>query len=354
MRRDGRDLTLGGSVFRVAGACCYYFAFASEADQIRILDLASDVGLNALRIWAFNDLAHAPRAGELCFQYFDDARSTPILHEGPDGLERLDRAVALSGARGMRLILTLANHHPHYGGLPQYSRWFGGAQPVYEDARVERAFRHYAQSLIGRRNTVNGLSYRSDPAILAWEIVNEPRSHGNARVITQWLDRMSRFVRECAPDQLIAAGDEGFLAAPGFPQWMVDGSSGVDAEAIANLPAIDIPTFHLYPDQWAPAEDPIAFGEAWIAAHAALAKRVGKPMLLEEFGLPESRGRDFAYGAWLEAAAEGGLAGTLAWMIGLPGQGDQYLLSNAAEAAAIVPRARRSISSVHRGRPAAG
>ena len=52
-----------GSTFHVAGANCYYLAYSSGADEgsyehawvEEVLDEASSLGLNVLRLWAFQD-----------------------------------------------------------------------------------------------------------------------------------------------------------------------------------------------------------------------------------------------------------------------------------------------------------
>ena len=38
----------------------------------------------------------------------------------------LDYVVATAGARGMRVILTLTNYLPAYGGAQQWVHWYGG------------------------------------------------------------------------------------------------------------------------------------------------------------------------------------------------------------------------------------
>ena len=41
-------------------------------------------------------------------------------------LQGLDRVVAAAGAHGLRLVLTLTNYLPAYGGAPQWVRWNNG------------------------------------------------------------------------------------------------------------------------------------------------------------------------------------------------------------------------------------
>lgn len=341
------QLVLNGDNFQIAGANIYYFAFSSEADQARLLDLAGDFGFNVLRIWAFNDFVNlppnspVPGDSDICFQFLTPGASQPELRDGPFGLQRLDSAIKLAGDRGLRLILTLTNYHADYGGMPQYQRWLNlpNLNDFYRDAGALATFQNWVQAIITRQNTLTNLSYADDPTILAWEIANEPRCPSDpsgTQLLTDWLTEMSAYIRSIAPNQLIAAGDEGFFNHQlAGNDWLFNGSLGVSAEDILGIPDIDFGTFHLYPDQWAKNQDPQAFGQMWIQNHIDAASRASKPAVLEEYGLPASPERNNIYESWLSLIEQEDAAGALVWMLGLPGQGDAYLLTNVADAPAI-------------------
>ena len=346
-------LVVNGDAFHIVGANIYYFAFSTQADQTRLLDLASDFNLNVLRIWAFNDFINVPPNppipgdSDVCFQFLNPGANAPEIRDGPFGLERLDSAIKLAGDRGIRLILTLTNHNPDYGGMPQYQRWLGlqNLNDFYRDARAKTTFQNWIRAVITRPNAMTNLVYADDPTILAWEIANEPRCPSEppgSQLLTDWLDEMSTFIRSIAPRQLIAAGDEGFFdhqRAGG--NWLFNGSLGVSTEEILGIPNIDFGTYHMYPDQWAKNEDPQAFGEMWIQNHIDAASRASKPMVLEEYGLPSSNERNDIYTSWHELIEQQEAAGDLVWMLGLPGEGDAYLLSQVDDAPAIKDHASR-------------
>src|SRR5207248_11145140 len=131
-------------------------------------------------------------------------------------LQRLDRAVKLAGDRNIRLILTLTNYNPDYGGIPQLARWLGltTLNDFYSDAVAIQTFQNWVEAIVKRQNALTNLSYAEDPTILAWEIANEPRclsDPSGTELLTKWLSEMSAFIRSIAPRQLIGAGDEGFF-----------------------------------------------------------------------------------------------------------------------------------------------
>jgi mannan endo-1,4-beta-mannosidase len=330
VERQTDRLAVDGSPFRVFGANCYYLAYLPEDDQRRVFDLAVSFGFNTVRIWAFNDSATQPDGQQVFFRYRAAGAASPTLFEGELGLARLDSAVKLAGEYGVRLILTLANHLKDYGGVPRYMDWLGlpSEESFYWETRARQAFAAWTGELVERTNVLTGTRFTEDPAILAWEIINEPRCPWDPScvVLTDWIAQMARKIRALVPRQLIACGDEGFFSHARSPSWLFNGSMGVSAEAILGIPEIDFSSAHLYPENWGLAQDPVEFGRMWIREHAAAATRANKPFILGEFGLADKRLRDLAYDAWIEEIDRCG-AGALVWMIGLPGWGDEFLLT---------------------------
>lgn len=306
-QRDG--LFAGPEPFRIAGANNYYLGSVEETTAARVLDMATEIGCNTLRTWAF------------------------VRRDEP-GLARLDRAICLAGQRGIRLIFALENYWSDFGGVPAYVNRFGLANTAefYRHAQYRGAYREWAMRIVTRVNAFTGLRYCDDPTILAWELMNEPRCSQAANgeeILLGWIDEMSRLVRSLAPRQLVAVGDEGFFRSPQSKSWLHNGSQGVNCEAILALDAVDFGTYHLYIDRgWTNGKDAPDFGKQWIREHIDTGRLANKPMLLEEFGValpPEERA--LLYADWLgEVNAAGGL-GALVWMIGLPeGPGQPYAL----------------------------
>ncbi len=327
--RDG-CFSVGGSAFPVVGANNYYLAYASDAMRGNVIAAAAQLGLNVLRAWAFLDCEAAnpgevPKGGwgDVWFQCWDLETRAPRVNEGETGLIRLDRLIADAEQADIRLILPLVNQWPDFGGMDRYVKWFGAASrdQFYRDARLRAAYQSYVAQVLTRRNTVTGRLYQDEPAILAWELANEPEcdTRDGRDVLLGWVRDMSQWVKRHDPNHLLAVGDQGYFA--GGSGSLYNGSRGVDTEAFLSIPEIDFGTVHLYPQGWN-QPDPILFGIQWIEQHLAAGRAAGKPVLIEEYGmtikpdaLPSALTRNFVYRYWLNAVLSQKGAGDLAWMI---------------------------------------
>jgi mannan endo-1,4-beta-mannosidase len=300
-----------GSRFKIAGANNYYLAFATHSMRRAVLDAAKQMGLNVLRCPAFLD---ATWRGAY-FQSWNPATNGPEVNIGENGIQRLDHLIADAEQAGIRLILPLVNHWPDFGGMDRYVEWFHAAsrEAFYRDPVIRQAYQCYVSQIVTRKNTVTGRLYKDEPAILAWELANEPRcdARDGGAILLEWVRDMSRWIKQNDPNHLLGVGDEGFF-----------GKHGVDCEAFLNVPDIDFGTFHLYPQAWK-QRDPLSFGLRWIEQHLAAGRSAGKPMLLEEYGmtiggrrgLSSASERDEIYRAWLDSVLAQDGAGDLAWMI---------------------------------------
>ena len=298
--------------------------------QSAILDLASSLQLNVIRLWAFWE-------------------SRPENHVF---FERLDRAIASAADRDIRVILTLANNWKDFGGVPEYLNRFDltGHDQFYRDGRCRAAYWMWVEQLIERVNTISGRRYKDDPGILAWELANEPRCadvKDGEELLISWIWEMATLLRAKAPDHLVAVGDEGFFhRARAGRNELFNGSHGTNFEAILGIGPVDFGTYHMY-GEWAKKQDLTEWGLMWIREHIAAAQRANKPVLLEEYGAAARPDRPEVYDSWLREIEDSDALGDLIWMIGLPkGPGqpydpDTYMISDGPELSIIGDHARR-------------
>jgi len=291
--RDGSTLSLCGQPFQVLGTNVYYaqsYLCYGDGDKQRVIEAFDDMvrmSLPVARIWAFYDGGSGDSA---------TIRSAPGTYR-EEGLVGLDRAVSEAKKRGIRLIMTLTNYWTDYGGLPTYARWAGasGPQAFYTNTTMQGYFKDYATLLSRRTNTLTGVAYKDEPAILAWEIANELRcpTCASVDVVLSTIDSLATLLKGLFPNHLISDGGEGFDDTeanwgPLSNIYPVRGDERMSFSKIVKLASIDMASYHYYPDPWgmdltSPATI-ASDAQTWIDGHAALAKAAGKVVFWGEFG----------------------------------------------------------------------
>lgn len=269
--KSGEFFNLDGSTKYFAGTNSYWIGFlTNDADVESTLDDMVASGLKILRVWGFNDVTSIPSSGTVYYQYLSSSGST--INTGADGLERLDVVVAAAEARGIKLIINFVNNWSDYGGIAAYVTAFGGsATSWYTDSASQTQYQKYIKAVVSR--------YTGSPAILAWELGNEPRCNGcDTSVIYNWAKNTSAYIKSLDSQHMVTTGIEGF-GLPGDGSYPYTYGEGTDFVALLNITTLDFATFHLYPNSWGESYD---WGSSWIETHGAACAAAGVPCLLEE------------------------------------------------------------------------
>jgi mannan endo-1,4-beta-mannosidase len=226
-------------------------------------------------------------------------------------LRGLDYLLAEMKKRDMRAVVCLSNFWPWSGGFAQYLAWAGaGAIPYppphpggtwhryqsftgkfYANAAAVAAYRTAVRSVVTRRNEYTGALYADDPTIMAWQLANEPRGHGNPALFNQWIGETADFIKSLDKNHLVTTGSEGETPSPA--------NAGLDFLANHSHANIDYATAHVWAQNWgwydpgdgAPALDAaIARMREYVADHVEKARLLSKPLVVEEFGLARDGG----------------------------------------------------------------
>ncbi|KAL1503283.1 hypothetical protein AB1Y20_011336 [Prymnesium parvum] len=232
-------------------------------------------------------------------------------------LEGLDFAVAAAAERGMVCVLTLANMWQWSGGFASYVWWATGEAPprmtaeqadwdahqqyasrFYELPRAVALWQEFVVMLLTRVNSVSGVRYADDPAIMAWQLANEPRPLGRVEAYGAWIDGAAALLRAHDCNHMLSLGSEGPTPWPEY----------VRTDVRRDHAAMDYVAVHVWPQNWGwyepTAEGGGGGGEgagealraAWEKARAyvegcrADAAAMGKPFIVEEFGLARDGG----------------------------------------------------------------
>ena len=309
VRRSGTGFTRDGQPYRVIGANMWYAAWlgadADYGDRARLgreLDRLKALGIDNLRIMASGEEGPLKNSIKPGFTRADGSPNETLFGG-------LDYAMAEIAARGMTAVLVLSNFWEWSGGLQTFL-WRANKRfidmgdpahpwPAFADSTAEfyanreaRAF--YAEHLervVTRTNTRTGRPYAQDPAIFAWQHANEPRPGGsdaaiarNAEAYYDWIDATAARIRQLDPNHMVSLGSEGTHAA-----------NGQEPGVLRAHQNIDYLTAHIWPLVWGWAKGSDLAGtwdnvearsRSYLAAHERLARRLGKPLVIEEFGFP--------------------------------------------------------------------
>jgi len=372
-------VTVEDGIFRLAGEPYYFIGanywygailgtkgeFGDRDRLLKELDHMKSIGITNLRVMV------GPEGPDN-----EPFRVSPALQVAPGQysdvmLDGLDFLLAEMGKRGQHAILFLNNAWDWSGGFSQYLSWNGygpipnpnvppNTWPQFMSFSGQfnscepciRQFEDYIRFILGRTNIYTGLKYTDDPAIMTWEIANEPRafSEENIPAFEAMIARIAALLQELDGNHLVTTGTEG---RHGCEQQM-DLFERLHAD-----PNIDYLVMHIWPKNWGWLDitdisgslgSAIEKTNLYINDHMEVALRLNKPIVLEEFGLP----RDFhgyspgestvardtyygnAFGQVLENAGKlGPLAGCNIWAYGGEGRateghlhwlpGDDYL-----------------------------
>ena len=316
-------------------------------EVITVLDDIAQSGFTAVRCWAFND---GPRWNSL--------QPEPGCYND-DVFAGLDRVIFEAGRRGLRVLLCLTDYWEHFGGMKQYVEWSRRSScdnnliplheqdtfcsdEFYESQWCQARFQQFVASVLNRKNSITGVKYCEDPAILGWAPANEPRCPSDEdchrQTVARWIHSISQFIKTIDSNHIIFADLEGWYG-PSIPELYSQNplgcskGTGCDWFLECSSPYVDVACIHLYPDSWLPSENEqtkLEFTLKWIADHANIAKiRLRKPMALTEFGkkpcssqiVPNARTK------WYESVLNqcaslmlenSGLAGIMVWMAAAP------------------------------------
>lgn len=303
--KDG-SFYIDGKPYKYIGANFWYGAIlASEGrggDRGRLeaeLDTLQAMGIDNLRILVGGDGPDGvPTRIEPTLQPQAGVYNDTILQGLDYLLDRLER-------RGMKAVLYLNNAWEWSGGYGCYLEWAGnGPAPipsrdgwdaynnyvkdfVLNDSAKQLSYNH-VRNIVSRVNSVTGKPYSESPAIMSWQVANEPRAFSDEGKdsLAAWIRNTARLIKSIDPNHLVSTGSEGRHGC----------ETDIDLwTRIHSFPEIDYANIHIWPYNWGWVnEKTIAAGvdvacentRNYIIDHYNAMKSAGKPLVLEDFGYP--------------------------------------------------------------------
>ena len=197
----------------------------------------------------------------------------------------MDRVLAVANEVGVRLIFPLLNNWQWMGGRPQYAEFRGKTEEdFWTDRQLIDDFKRTVELVVTRTNTITGVAYRDDQAILCWETGNELQApHA-------WTHEIAAYIKELDHNHLVM---DGYYAIDPIP---------VREEAVAD-PVIDIVSSHHY------VADPELLRTFIRTNQEIIGGR--KPYVVGEFGFVGTS----AVERVLDDVIDSGISGALTWSL---------------------------------------
>jgi len=311
--------TLAGKPYYVGGVNNHYLTFGLKSEVTDVLDDAVAMNANVLRtflqpvigsldgttvptIWDRLSREESSNLGVngVYMLYWDTTNKRPAFNDGPNGLQRLDFLVAEAAKRNLKLIIAFLDFWAYTGGAQQMRAWYGSDDKstfFFRDPRTKQDYRDWVSHVLNRVNPLTGRAYKDEPAIFAWELMNEPNIEPEELYI-EWVSEMSAYVKSIDRNHIVSSGHANFL------------------NRISDLPiaTIDFGTWHGYPKYEDLAPETY---DTTIRDFCRIGRDNNKPVLLEEFGHPRFKGDQAEiYKKWLDAIeADPDCAGWLVWRL---------------------------------------
>ncbi|WP_049631043.1 mannanase [Cellvibrio sp. pealriver] len=303
-----------GKPYVITGVNMWYAAYLGAphgvGDRTRLakeLDTLKSIGVNNIRVLAVSEQSDINSAVK-------PAVTNGFGNYDENLLQGLDYLLAELAKRDMTAVLYFNNFWQWSGGMSQYMSWITGepmqdpnvtqqwesfmanSASFYRSEKAQQEYRNTLRKIITRVNSINGKAYVDDATIMSWQLANEPRpgnsqtSQEHKEIYINWIHATAAYIKSLDAHHLVSSGSEGEMGSV----------NDLDVFARAHAtPDIDYLTYHMWIRNWGwfdktnPAE---TWQPAWEKAqnymrtHIDIAKKMNKPLVLEEFGLDRDMG----------------------------------------------------------------
>jgi mannan endo-1,4-beta-mannosidase len=265
-------------------------------------------------------------------------------------LDGLDLILFEMGKRDLKAIVFFSNNWEWSGGFQQYLIWNKQIPKEQETRKLtwdeqrdivarfyacepcKAAYNEQLNLVMNRTNKYSKKKYTDDPAIMAWELANEPRPMRASaeKDYKKWIADVAALIKSKDKNHLVTLGHEGSIGTESMKLF----------EEIHADKNVDYLTIHIWAKNWSwfageklaeGYENVVEKAANYLNEHIAAAEKLDKPLVIEEFGLPRNAQsfdinsstslRDDYYGRMFarvaESAGSGGvLAGANFWAFG--------------------------------------
>lgn len=300
--RQGRELMLDGEPYFFTGINVY------NATSLELHGCSYGMGT---RESVASSLDGFGSGQEVIRSWFFQYQATV---DGRRDWSTFDAVLDVARERGYKVVPVLVNQWGDCEGWPEDAgykdeSWYAdGFRTEPTSPGMSATYEEWVREVVTR--------YRDEPAILAWQLVNEAEaatgvggecSETAHATLTAFTRHMGRLVKEIDPDHLLSLGTIGTGQC---------GARGTEYSDLHSVPEIDLCEFHDYHDVRALP------GDRWngLLRRIAQCDHLDKPLFVGEVGLYATQvdgtleGRARALDRKVHAQVSAGVVGILAWL----------------------------------------
>ena len=172
--------------------------------------------------------------------------------------------------------------HPVKDG---YTAYMNGMKEFAKNDQAVKLFQDHVRRIVTR--------YKDSDAIFSWQVCNEPRPFSKEQdavdAFVKYVQQTASLIKSIDHRHMVSTGNEGGIGCN-------DGDYEL-CERLNDCPDIDYITVHIWPYNWSwisadrvvdGLEEAIDRTDDYITAHIEMGRKLGKPVVIEEFGYPRN------------------------------------------------------------------
>ncbi|MEN6386925.1 MAG: hypothetical protein ABFD79_17225 [Phycisphaerales bacterium] len=118
-----------------------------------------------------------------------------------EAFKALDCVLAVANQKGIRLIIPIIDNWKWWGGIPALTEYRGkSVNDFWSEEQLFDDYKLIVDYLVNRTNTITGVQYKDDKAILAWETGNE------LTCTPQWTAKAAAYIKSVDKNHLVMDG----------------------------------------------------------------------------------------------------------------------------------------------------
>lgn len=136
-----------------------------------------------------------------------------------------------------------------YGDSPNanieggYDRYVDYSAQFSRCEEAQQLYYKFIEQIVSRKNSITGRYYKDEPAIMSWQLCNEPRpfARDNKEQFAGWIAKAAALIKSIDSNHLVSTGSEGIIGCE---------ADEALCERIHSDSNIDYLTIHIWPANW--------------------------------------------------------------------------------------------------------